>query len=553
MLHAEVLIANAVADGEARCSLPLILRVRGPVVKTIRAGEAGLGNGQSDGATRRLHEGVGVLVQSAGSGALRIDGGLKLIKLASGEVGETLALILAKLLVGLGVGAERVIFLDVEDLGTELELVTALGEAEVLVVLNGVLRTAAWQAAVARSRRKEAGKLKGVAGVRIDAAGVDVEGGNVAEGGVVGKGCEVVAGEGEFGERGEGRRELMGHAEQIGLAGGGRTDVVLRVGTAVGGAGEVNLVVVNVTEEGLGFGAQVVVEAAGDVVGVLGQTATGIRGCGKEDVVIDRGGWRKTGVERGSATGLGVGGGAVDVEVGMGAVRIEKRLDVGRCYSEQGGVRNGADDVRGGANTRELGRGKEEQLVLKNGAADGSTKLVSSIGALGNAALCVGDGVGCVGGEPVELPNAAVKGVGAGAGSNGDDTTRGAAVLRREVVGNDAIFLHVIEGNRDGYLVGEDGEVFDAVEQDLGSAGSGAVEGEAVCAPVGGGAVLVAAGGGVVAGGDVAGEGDKVVWVTGEGGQLRDLLLADDLRDLGAGRVDQDGGVGADVDGLRGA
>ena len=288
VLDAEVLVTDAVADGEARGSLPLILRICGPVMKAIGAGKAGLADRKVDGAGRRLHEDVGVLVQIAGDGSLRVHRGLELVEIAGHKVCETLTFAFAELLVSLGVGAVGVIFLDVEDLSAELELVTTLGEAEVLVVLNGVLRAAGGQTAVAGGWRVKAGKLKGISGERIDASRVDVERRDVGQRGGVGLGEQIVAGKGELGERREGGGELMGGAEQISLTGGGLADVVLRVGAARGGTREVELVVVHVAEEGLGLRAEVVVQATGYVIGVLRETAAGIGRGTVEHVIVDR-------------------------------------------------------------------------------------------------------------------------------------------------------------------------------------------------------------------------------------------------------------------------
>ena len=106
----------------------------------------------------------------------------------------------------------------------------------------------------------------------------------------------------------------------------------------------------------------------------------------------------------------------------MGTVGIEERLNVGCGSRQQCGRGNRGNDVGGGANTGKLGAREEEELVLENRAADGAAELVPGVGALGDAALGVGDGVGGVGGEAVELPRTAMEGVGAGAGGDGDDT-----------------------------------------------------------------------------------------------------------------------------------
>jgi hypothetical protein len=105
-----------------------------------------------------------------------------------------------------------------------------------------------------------------------------------------------------------------------------------------------------------------------------------------------------------------------------------------------------------------------------------------------------------------------VEAIGSGLGGNGNDASGGSAVLRLVIGGNDAELMDGVDGDPDADRIAEDADVFDTVEEDLGACGALAVDGEADAAV---GYVLGVSGCGLIAGGDVSGEGDKVVGIAG--------------------------------------
>jgi len=159
--------------------------------------------------------------------------------------------------------------------------------------------------------------------------------------------------------------------------------------------------------------------------------------------------------------------------------------------------------------------------------------LVAGVFALGNTLDGVVVGVRGVIGEAVKLPRRPVQAVAAALAGQVDHAASRAPVLRLEVIGHHAEFLNGILGNpeRNGRV--EDIGVLDAVEQDLRSRSTLAVDGEAhatICVVLSGTDKLgIAARLGAIAAAHVARNCDKVVGITSQAGKLRDLRGSDDL------------------------
>ena len=305
--------------------------------------------------------------------------------------------------------------------------------------------------------------------------------------------------------------------------------------------------IIDVAEKDLGLLAQVVVHAADHIVGVFRKATARVHRRGKADDIEDG----KVGIKR-RVEGLGAAAGLSSLQIrGLlqhagvrgTAVGGEERGDIGRSGGQK--LRRGYGRGAGGtaAHTGEFGGAHEEELVFDDGTARNAAKLVPRVDALGNAELGVGYRVGCCCGDAVELPQAAVKGVAAGHGGDGNDTTGGAAVLGREIVGNDAVLLHGIQRDMDRDTVRKNRLVFYTIQQDLRAAGAAAIQAETDTAS---GVVLGGTGGGIVTAAHVAGKGDEVVGVAGERGQLSDLRLGDNLGDFRRGGVDHRGAAGGD-------
>ena len=186
VLHAEILITRAVGKGEARRDLELVLPVDGPVMKAIGAGKGGLTDRQGDGAGLGLRECAGIRIAGAGRGTVGVHGCLELVKIAGKQILQTRGLVHAQLFIGLGIGSVAMVVLNVEHLATELELVIAAEMVQVLVPLDGVLRSAEGQAAVARIGVIKAGQLEWLLAERVARASRHKERGCVLQGGVVG-------------------------------------------------------------------------------------------------------------------------------------------------------------------------------------------------------------------------------------------------------------------------------------------------------------------------------------------------------------------------------
>src|SRR5260370_38745763 len=62
--------------------------------------------------------------------------------------------------------------------------------------------------------------------------------------------------------------------------------------------------------------------------------------------------------------------------------------------------------------------------------------------------------------------------VGSTLGGNVDDAAGCAAELRFEVAGLDAKVMHCIDWHKDSYAIGEDTDVFNAIQKDFGAAGA---------------------------------------------------------------------------------
>ena len=126
-----------------------------------------------------------------------------------------------------------------------------------------------------------------------------------------------------------------------------------------------------------------------------------------------------------------------------------------------------------------------------------------------------------------------MKSVRTGFGDHVDDAARGAAILRGEVVRGDPVLLDRVDVNDLTYRIGERLNVFDAVEQDLRAGGPLAVDLKTYSARVGVLRLILRRS---IARADIAGDRDEVIGIACQRRQLRDLLLADDLRDfLGVG------------------
>ena len=155
-----------------------------------------------------------------------------------------------------------------------------------------------------------------------------------------------------------------------------------------------------------------------------------------------------------------------------------ERPNVGRRRGNKLRCKDSRDQLGRAAHAGELRGAAEEQLVFDDRAADDAAELIAGVDAAGDSILGVRNGVGGGGREAIVFPQAAVEGVGAGHRSDSDDTAGGAAILRREIVGDDAIFLHGIEEDRDADHIIKDGDILNAVEKDLRTRGARAVQAE---------------------------------------------------------------------------
>ncbi len=149
--------------------------------------------------------------------------------------------------------------------------------------------------------------------------------------------------------------------------------------------------------------------------------------------------------------------------------------------------------------------------------------------------LVVGLGVRGVSREAVKFPQIAVEGVGSRLGGDVDDAAGCTAILRLEVAGDHAELLYGVDRDEDTDAGSEDGDIFHAIEQDLRAGGALTID--VVADAAGGGILSIAAGLAVAAVGgvarrDVAGDGNEVIGIAREAGQLRNLLLIHDLREF---------------------
>src|SRR5208282_28433 len=136
----------------------------------------------------------------------------------------------------------------------------------------------------------------------------------------------------------------------------------------------------------------------------------------------------------------------------------------------------------------------------------------------------------------IELPGRTVETVAARFRGHVDHTARGAPILGREVAGDYAILLHRV--HRD--LLANDGTknlcILHAVQQNLGArfplaidaVAHALVRGTLTSVTSDTGALI----GGVIPVADIAGKRNKVVNIARQAGQLRNLLYADQLREL---------------------
>ena len=165
---------------------------------------------------------------------------------------------------------------------------------------------------------------------------------------------------------------------------------------------------------------------------------------------------------------------------------------------------------------------EEEEAVAEDGEAEGSAIEVAAV--LG---LAAGGGEVVAGVEVFvaeELEEAAVEGVGAGAGGDVDDAAVEAAELGGDVVGFDGEFLNVVEDGEEGDLAGLGLQGGDAVVEVLVGAGAAAVDAREQCA-----------GGQLDAGGE-GGELDEVAGVErhGDNDGMGDVGL-----DVGGGGLEE--------------
>src|SRR5208283_3797987 len=213
--------------------------------------------------------------------------------------------------------------------------------------------------------------------------------------------------------------------------------------------------------------------------------------------------------------GSGIRTGTVGPEVGLG---------VGR----QHGYKRRVEYLLGfGGRTphpRPLSGLINEQFVFDNWASNIKAKLISGVCSLGShdhtsgvvcCVVCVG--IGGVGREAVEFPAGTVPIIGTRLRGQVDHSSRGAPVLGPEVVRNDVIFLHRIDGNISAHADTKHGHILGAVQQNLGARLPLPVQAVAHATA---GKFLAAAGtgGGVIPVADVTGKPNKVVRVAREAG-----------------------------------
>ncbi len=162
MLHAVVLISQAVVERKSRRELPAILGVKRKVAISVAARKGWRTNGKRQGACRSLDD-VPRGVSRAGKVPLRADGCLKQDQLSVDKIIQAVGRPIAHLFHRLGECAKTPIHLLIVELSAKAHRMPASAPVQILVALNGVLRATKREATRARLVVEKTRQLHGTA------------------------------------------------------------------------------------------------------------------------------------------------------------------------------------------------------------------------------------------------------------------------------------------------------------------------------------------------------------------------------------------------------